>query len=90
MRVLTGRSPEEEFWTPDRQLLATIADRVAEGTYAQVRLHGDPKRTRRLKPPDPIPRPGVTARKPRNTIRFGGRHGSGAQQLASVFGGAPT
>lgn len=87
-RAVRGSTPEEDAWTLDRQLLATVADAVREQTFALIRLHGDPKATRRLTPPDPIPRPGVQARaKDSNIIRFGGRHGSGAAQLGRLFGG---
>lgn len=85
-RTVRGASPEEETWTLERQLLASAVDAIRENTYASVKLHGDPKKTRRLKPPDPIPRPGVEKRNT-GVIRFGGRHGSGAAQLAKVFGG---
>ncbi|MFG3660235.1 hypothetical protein [Streptomyces sp. NPDC047706] len=84
-RAVRGSTPEEEAWTLDRQLLATIADAVRENTFATIKLGGDPKKTGRLKPPRPIPRPGVEQPKS-NVIRFGGRHGSGAKQLAQVFG----
>jgi len=84
-RAVRGSSPEEEAWTLDRQLLASAVDAIREGTFAAVKLHGDPKRTARLQRPDPIPRPGVQPRQS-NVIRFGGRHGSGAAQLAQVFG----
>jgi hypothetical protein len=86
-RAVRGSSPEEDAWTLDRQLLATIADAVRENTFATVKLGGDPKKTGRLKPPQPIPRPGVeTPATKSNVIRFGGKHGSGAKQLAQVFG----
>jgi hypothetical protein len=85
-RSLCPRDAKEEFWTPDRQLMASLIDSVRLGNFFQVKLHGDPKKTKRLKPPDPIPRPGVESR--RKVIRFGGKHGSGAAQLATVFGGA--
>ncbi|MBR8638585.1 hypothetical protein KEF29_03045 [Streptomyces tuirus] len=85
-RTLRGATPEEDAWTLDRQLLATIADAVRESTFTAVKLHGDPKKTGRLKPPKPIPRPGVEEPQKTNVIRFGGRHGSGAKQLAQVFG----
>ncbi|GAB2718079.1 hypothetical protein [Streptomyces bullii] len=84
-RAVRGSTPEEEAWTLDRQLLASVVDAVRENTFATVKLGGDPKKTGRLKPPDPIPRPGVEQKKS-NVIRFGGRHGSGAKQLAAVFG----
>lgn len=88
-RAIRGSTAEEDEWTLDRQLLAAGVDAVRENTFAMIRLHGDPKKTGRLKPPDPIERPGVEARKKKsNVIRFGGRHGSGAAQLAAVFGGA--
>ncbi|MEU6437420.1 hypothetical protein ABZ874_24225 [Streptomyces albidoflavus] len=86
-RAIRGSSPDEEAWTLDRQLLASVVDAVREGTFAAVKLHGDPKKTCRLKPPRPIPRPGVEPEQKSNVIRFGGRHGSGAAQLAQVFGG---
>ncbi|WP_369274526.1 hypothetical protein AB5J55_35415 [Streptomyces sp. R11] len=85
-RAVRGSSPEEEAWTLDRQLLATIADAVRENTFATVKVGGDPKKTGRLKPPRPIPRPGVEEPQKNNVIKFGGRHGSGAKQLAQVFG----
>lgn len=85
-RAMRGSTPEADAWTLDRHLLATVVDAVRENTYAQIKLHGDPKKTSRLKPPDPIERPGVQVRKSSNVIRFGGRHGSGAAQLAQAFG----
>lgn len=88
-RAIRGSTAEEDAWTLDRQLLASLVDAVRENTFATVKLGGDPKKTSRLKPPDPIERPGVTVRKQKsNVIRFGGRHGSGAAQLAGVLGGA--
>ncbi|MFB9485209.1 hypothetical protein ACFFSH_38450 [Streptomyces filamentosus] len=85
-RAVRNASPEEEAWTMDRHLLASIVDAVRESTYAAIKLGGDPKKTGRLKPPAPIPRPGVAETQKSNVIRFGGRHGSGAKQLATVFG----
>lgn len=85
-RAVRGSTPDDDAWTLDRMLLALTVDAVRENTFAMIKLHGDPKKTGRLKPPDPIPRPGVEAKKPTNVIRFGGRHGSGAAQLAAVFG----
>lgn len=88
-RAARGSTAEEDAWTLDRQLLASAVEAIRENTFAMVKLHGDPKKTQRLKPPDPIERPGITVRKQKsNVIRFGGRHGSGAAQLATVFGGA--
>lgn len=87
-RAVRGGTPEEEAWTLDRQLLASVVDAVRENTFATIKLGGDPKKTGRLQPPDPIPRPGVAQRKTSNVIRFGGRHGSGAAQLAPLFGRA--
>ena len=84
-RAVRGSTPDEDAWTLDRQLLASAVDAIRENTFATVKLGGDPKRTGRLRPPDPIPRPGVDSKKS-NVIRFGGRHGSGAAQLAAVFG----
>lgn len=87
-RAVRGSTPDEDTWTLDRQLLAAAVDSVRENTFAMVKLHGDPKKTKRMKPPDPIERPGVQPRSQKsNVIRFGGRHGSGAEQLAKVLGG---
>ncbi|URN11373.1 hypothetical protein LUW77_03525 [Streptomyces radiopugnans] len=86
-RAIRGSTPEEDAWTLDRQLLAAVVDAQRENTFAMVKLHGDPKATRRMKPPDPIERPGLQRKPKSNVIRFGGRHGSGAAQLAAVFGG---
>ena len=88
-RAIRGSSAEEDTWTLERQLLAAAVDAIRENTFATVRLGGDPKKTSRMQPPEPIERPGVAARKKNsNVIRFGGRHGSGAAQLAGVLGGA--
>lgn len=84
-RAVRGSTPEEDAWTLVPQLLASVVDAVRESTFTAIQLHGDPKKTGRLRPPDPIPRPGVETKKS-NVIRFGGRHGSGAKQLAAVFG----
>ncbi|MGC5239086.1 hypothetical protein [Streptomyces albogriseolus] len=89
-RAVRESTPDEDYWTPDRQLAATLIDSLREQTYALIKLHGDPKKTRRIRPPEPIPRPGVEKRKSTKTIRFGGRHGSGAAELARVFGGRAT
>lgn len=89
VRAVRGTTVEEDQWTLDRHLLAAVVESVRENTFAQVRLHGDPKKTKHMKPPGPIPRPGVEApARKGNVIRFGGRHGSGATQLATVFGRA--
>jgi hypothetical protein len=85
-RAVRGSTAEDDAWTLERQLLAGVVDAVRENTFASVKLHGDPKKTGRLKPPNPIPRPGVAEPVNTNKIRFGGRHGSGAKQLAQVFG----
>ncbi len=89
-RAVRKSTPDEDFWTPDRQLLASIVDAQRETTFTMVKLHGDPKKTKRLRPPEPIARPGIKRRNNPTTIRFGGRHGSGAKQLARIFGGRAT
>lgn len=86
-RSVRGSTPEEDAWTLDRQLLAALVDAQRENTFALVKLHGDPKKTKHMKPPEPIERPGVKKRRQSNVIRFGGRYGSGAAQLAALFGG---
>lgn len=88
VRALNPRTPEEEHWTTDRQLLAGICDRVDQLTYTTSILGVDQKHRNKIKEPRPIPRPGVKPPKGTGTIRFGGRHGSGAKHLAGVFGGA--
>ena len=90
-RAVRPRSQEEQFWTPERHLIATVVDAVREGTFAQVKLHGDPKKTRRMKPPKPIPRPGVEQPRDAKVIRLGGRNPSSSKELAAAFrGGAAT
>lgn len=85
-RAVRGSTPEEDLWALVPQLMAAAVDAIRENTFAMVKLHGDPKKTGRMRPPDPIPRPGVETKKQSNVIRFGGRHGSGAKQLAGLFG----
>lgn len=80
-REIHPRDAVEEWWTPERMLTATLIDSVRITNYLLVKLHGDPKKTRGLKPPDPIERPGVESRQ--KTIRFAGRHGAG--QLGQAF-----
>ncbi|WP_326806642.1 hypothetical protein OHB04_02300 [Streptomyces sp. NBC_01775] len=90
-RAVRPKKPDEEFWTPDRHLIATVVDAVRENTFATVKLGGDPKKTRRLKPPKPIPRPGVEQPRDAKVIRLGGRNPSKPAELAAAFrGGAAT
>lgn len=77
----------DSTWTLDQHLAATIADRVGFLGALTAYVNADPKKRGRFRPPDPITRPGV-AKPKSNVIRFGGRHGSGAAQLAAVFGRA--
>ncbi|MEU2724079.1 hypothetical protein [Streptomyces smyrnaeus] len=86
-RAVRKSTPEDDTWTLDRHLLATVADAVRENTYALVKLQGDPKKTRRLKPPKPIPRPGVEQPKAAKVIRLGGRNPSSSKELAAAFRG---
>ncbi|GAA2629572.1 hypothetical protein [Streptomyces axinellae] len=86
-RAVRSATPEDDTWTLDRHLLATVADAVRENTYALVKLQGDPKKTRRLKPPKPIPRPGVEQPKAGKVIRLGGRNPSSSKELAAAFRG---
>lgn len=80
----------DNAWTLDQHLAATVADSVGFLNALTVYVNSDPKKRGTFRPPDRIPRPGVEQRRKSNVIRFGGRHGSGAAQLASVFGGAAT
>lgn len=86
-RAMDKRSADEQVWTLDRHLAAMAVDAIREVAFATIVMNGDPQKVRSLDPPDPIPRPGVEPRlKIGGPIRFGGRHGSGAKQLAEVFG----
>ena len=90
-RSIRPKTADEEFWNPDRHLYASTIDAIRENTYALVKLQGDPKKTRRLKPPKPIPRPGVEQPKAAKVIRLGGRNPSKPAELAAAFrGGAAT
>jgi len=89
-RAIDPPDPDQAWWTPERHLMATLIDAVREGTFAAIVMGGDPKKTKRLKPPKPIPRPGVGEKPGSGVIRFGGKHGSGARELAQVFGGPAT
>ena len=89
-RAVRPQTADEQFWTPERDLLATIVDAVREGTFATVKLGGDPKKTGRLKPPKPIPRPGVKQPGDAKVIRLGGRNPSSSKELAAAFRGAAT
>jgi hypothetical protein len=80
-------SPDNE-WTLDQHLLALNADRTAFLTALTAYINSDPKKRGKFSPPKPIPRPGVQEQKRSNVIRFGGKHGSGAAQLAPLFAGA--
>lgn len=86
-RSMHPRSAEEEHWTTDRQLAAALVDAVREQTFVMLKLQGDPKKTKRLKPPDPIPRPGIAPQRDTTVIRFGGRNAPAGAQLAAAFGG---
>jgi hypothetical protein len=78
----------DNAWSLDQHLLAGLADRVGYLAALTAYINTDPKKRGRFTPPKPIPRPGVQEQAKSNVIRFGGRHGSGAAQLAAVFGGA--
>jgi hypothetical protein len=79
----------DSAWTLDRHLQAAIADNTSFLSALMLYVNADPKRRGLFKPPDPIVRPGIAPRREKsNVIKFGGRHGSGAKQLAAVFGGA--
>lgn len=86
--AVRGLTAEEEHWTMERQLMASMVDSQNFLAALTLYVNADPKRRGKFKPPDPIDRPGVQKRQKSNVIRFGGRHGSGAAQLATVFGGA--
>jgi len=78
----------DNAWTRDQHLAAMVADNGSFLNALTLYVNSDPKKRGKFKPPDPIERPGVKPRAKSNVIRFGGRHGSGAAQLAGVFGGA--
>lgn len=57
-------TPEDrQLWTFDRQLAATIIDELRNVSYVQAAVAGA-----KVKPPKPIPRPGVTAEKPKRPV----------------------
>lgn len=90
-RAVKPLTPDEEFWNPDRHLMATVVDAIRENTFATVKLGGDPKKTKRMRPPKPIPRPGVKQPQNAKIIRLGGRNPSSPKELATAFrGGAAT
>ncbi len=78
----------DNAWSLDQQLTAAAVDGINFLGALTLYVNGDPKSRGKFKPPEPVDRPGVRRRPAANTIRFGGRHGSGAAQLAAVFGGA--
>ncbi|MFI1580009.1 hypothetical protein [Embleya sp. NPDC020630] len=87
-RVLQPRDAADEFWSApmDRRMGAWLINAARETTFATIVMNGDPRKVKKLKPPKPIG-PDVEDDKPgKGVIRFGGRHGSGAKQLAGVFG----
>ncbi|MGW5173107.1 hypothetical protein ACWERY_01915 [Streptomyces sp. NPDC004082] len=59
--------PEKGRWSQTEQLLAVVADRVAELTYAYGCAHAESK-AKRPKAPEPIRRPGAKAVKPKQQI----------------------
>lgn len=69
-------------WTVSDHLLATIADRLGVVAYnALVGSHADPKKLRRAKPPEPIPRPTTPHHRPRPRRR------ATSDDLKAMFGG---
>jgi len=60
--------PEKGRWSQTEQLIAVVADRVAELTYAFSLANTDSKSARKPKAPDPIRRPGAKVRKPKQDM----------------------
>lgn len=77
----------DNAWTREQHLLALLGDQASFLSALTVYVNSDPKKRGQFRAPDPIERPGVQSRAKSNVIRFGGRHGSGAAQLAGLFGG---
>ncbi|MFE5332569.1 hypothetical protein ACFRCG_39945 [Embleya sp. NPDC056575] len=88
-RAMQPRDPKDEFWADpmDRRMAAWLVNAVRENTYATILLNGDPKKVKRIRPPKPIGPEAEADTGRSGVIRFGGRHGSGAKELAAVFGG---
>lgn len=59
--------PDKGRWSQTEQLIAVVADRVAELTYAYACAHAQSK-SKRPKAPEPIRRPGAKAAKPKPKI----------------------
>ncbi|MFD7705718.1 hypothetical protein [Streptomyces sp. NPDC059786] len=59
--------PEKGRWSQTEQLLAVVADRIAELTYAYSTSHTE-KGKKKPRRPDPIRRPGVQQAKPKQQI----------------------
>lgn len=78
----------DNSWTLDQHLAAMAVDAANMGNAIAIYVNSDPKRRGRFKPPKPIQRPGQQQQSGaggRRVIRFGGRHGSGAAQLAHAL-----
>lgn len=56
--------PEKGRWSQTEQLLALLADRVAEVVHVLILANSDPKKGR-PDPPEPIRRPGAKPVKPK-------------------------
>lgn len=66
-------------------LLATVIDAVGvAGYHALLGPHVDPKKLRSVKPPEPMTRPGVAARRRHH------RRKATADDLKQIFGGGAT
>lgn len=88
-RAIQPPDAKDEFWSApmDRRMGAWLLNAVRENTFATIVLGGDPKKVKKLKPPKPVGPEAEQETPGRGVIRFGGKHGSGARELAQVFGG---
>ena len=65
-------------WTRTEHLLANVSDLLGVVAYnALMGPHADPKKLRRMKPPKPMARPGLTPRKRRKAT---------SEDLMQIFG----
>lgn len=72
--------PEMAGWTLTDHLIASVVDALRDVSYsALVGPHADPKKLRKIKPPEPVPRPGTHGRP---------RKRASSDDLKRIFGGA--
>lgn len=67
--LLTLSEVHSQQWTRTEELLASVVDLLGLVAYhALIGPHVDPKALKRMKPPEPMPRPGQKRRKRGTTM----------------------